>query len=67
MKEKDFEIFKRDVEHSVRQHGQYEYPQRIGAILGKIEYLAEQYPDAVLTAAQVLELFDLRDKGGRNK
>lgn len=62
MKKKDFEIFKKDVACALRQYVRYDYVRRTATVLGKIQYIAHQYPDAVFTAEQVIELFDLVGK-----
>lgn len=62
MKEKDFEILMKNVRQSVRKYDRYDYVQRTASVLGHFDYIAGQYPDAVLTVEQVIQLFDLVSK-----
>lgn len=60
MKDIDFEKLKKDVRRAVAAYDRYAYIERTAAVLGKIDYIAHQYPDASLTAGQVVELFRAR-------
>lgn len=60
MKDIDFEKLKKDVRRAVAAHDRYAYIERTSTVLGKIDYIAHQYPDASLTAGQVVELFRVR-------